>query len=257
MDQSHVAGSSTGATPPPAKSDPSRFLQCARAHPRHAPPWHPFAYILRRLPVELERLSAELRISPGARLLDYGCADAPYRQFFPEAEYVGADLPGNPIASVEVRDDETLPLADQSFDAVLSTQVLEHVSDPRLYLSECFRVLRPGGRMLLSTHGVMVYHPDPVDYWRWTSAGLRRAVEEARFEVVCFEGIMGLLPTGLQLVHDALRERLPRLVRPPFSLVVQTVIALTDRLHGRRGRELNAFIFALVAERAVGVPQNR
>ncbi len=63
---------------------------------------------------------------------------------------------------------------------MLSTQVLEHVTDPRLYLAECHRVLRPGGPLLLSTHGIMVYHPDPVDYWRWTGAGLQRAVTAGR-----------------------------------------------------------------------------
>ena len=36
------------------------------------------------------------------------------------------------------------------------------------------RVTRPGGRVLLSTHGAMVYHPNPVDLWRWTRAGLER-----------------------------------------------------------------------------------
>ncbi len=82
---------------------------------------------------------------------------------------------------------------------VLSTQVLEHVDRPGLYLAECHRVLRPGGRMLLSTHGIMVFHPDPVDYWRWTCDGLQRAVRDAGFEIVRFEGIVGLAATGIQL----------------------------------------------------------
>ena len=37
---------------------------------------------------------------------------------------------------------------------------------------------RPGGRVLLSTHGAMVYHPNPVDLWRWTGAGLERLFRE-------------------------------------------------------------------------------
>ena len=36
----------------------------------------------------------------------------------------------------------------------------------------------PGGRVLASTHGVQVYHPSPVDYWRWTHEGLRRLFEQ-------------------------------------------------------------------------------
>jgi hypothetical protein len=131
---------------------------------------------------------------------------------------------------------------------VLSTQVLEHVADPALYLSECLRVLRPRGR-LLSTHGIMVYHPDPVDYWRWTCAGLRRAVEDAGFEVVRFEGIMGLAATGLQLIQDATYYYLPRFLRPGFALYLQTLIAVVDRVESWGGRELNALVFAVVARK--------
>jgi SAM-dependent methyltransferase len=159
-------------------------------------------------------------------------------------------LPGNPVASVEVRPDGTVAVEDESCDAVLSTQVLEHVTDPSVYLSECARVLRPTGRLLLSTHGMMVYHPDPVDFWRWTCAGLQRAVEEAGLEVVRFEGIMGLSATGFQLVHDSIYWKLPRLLKPLFSFVMQGLIKISDRLTGDENRRLNALVFAVVAQKA-------
>lgn len=195
-------------------------------------------------------MASDLRVPPGGRVMDFGCADMPYRRFFgPDTEFVGADLPGNPRASVHVRPDGTLPSDDASFDAVLSTQVLEHVADPVVHLDECLRVLRPGGRLLLSTHGMMVYHPDPVDYWRWTCAGLRRAVEQAGFEVVRFEGIMGMAATGLQLVQDAACYRAPRRLRPAICLIMQSMVAVSDRVERPESRNLNALVFALVAEK--------
>ena len=103
--------------------------------------------------------------------------------------------------------------------------------------------------MLLSTHGIFIYHPDPGDYWRWTGAGLQRAVEQAGFQVLRFEGIIGLLPTGFQLVQDALYWRLPRWIRPGFALVMQSLVAFTDRLHSPASRAMNAQVFALVAEK--------
>ena len=215
---------------------------------RRARPWHRLSHIIRVLPAALEELAGELRLEPTGRVLDFGCAEQPYRHFFqPSVEYVGADLPGNPAADVEIEPDGTVPIPDASFDAVLSTQVLEHVADPAVYLAECRRVLRPGGRLLLSTHGIMVYHPDPVDYWRWTSAGLRRQVEAAGFEIERFEGVMGLGATGLQLAQDALYWRLPRLLRPLVALCAQGMIAIADRAEGRASRRQNALVFALVA----------
>jgi SAM-dependent methyltransferase len=208
------------------------------------------AYISAALPAKIAELILELDVGPSNRVLDYGAADSPYRSMFASApEWVAADLPGNPAADIELGSDGTVPVADGAFDAVLSTQVLEHVSDPALYLSECHRVLRPGGRLLLSTHGMMVYHPDPDDYWRWTCAGLKRAVTEAGFEIRHFEGIMGLAATGLQFFQDAVYWRLPRPLAHVFALLLQTAVRVADRLERREAKRLNALVFALVAER--------
>jgi SAM-dependent methyltransferase len=126
--------------------------------------------------------------------------------------------------------------------------VLEHVEAPSLYLSECWRVLRPGGRLLLSTHGVFMYHPDPDDYWRWTCAGLQRVVRAAGFEIERFEGIVGPLATGLQLTQDAVYWRLPRLMRPIFAFIMQSLVTIADRESAER-RRLDAAIFAVVARK--------
>lgn len=228
-----------------------RFATDRRTDIREARPWHPYRHHIRMLPARLEALAADLGVPPGGRVLDYGCADLPYRHFFSDdVDYVGADLPGNPDATVELEGDGRIPLPAGSVDALMSTQVLEHVVDPRLHLEEAFRVLRPGGRMLLSTHGVFVYHPDPDDYWRWTCAGLRRAVTDAGFEVRRFEGIIGLLPTGLQLVQDAIHWRLRnRYAKALWARGMQTLIGVADRYTRQSSRDVNAQVFALIAEK--------
>jgi SAM-dependent methyltransferase len=107
------------------------------------------------------------------RVLDVGSGIKPYFPFFqPYAdEFVGVDLGAGADLQGTV---EALPVEDASFDVVLCTQVLEHCDDPRRAVGELRRVTRQGGRVLASTHGVMVYHPAPADLWRWTHTGLDR-----------------------------------------------------------------------------------
>ncbi len=85
---------------------------------------------------------------------------------------MGIDLPGNAEADFVLREDGTTSTPDQFAEIVLSTQVLEHVGDPVAYLREAFRMLKPGGLLMLSTHGLWLYHADPSDYWRLDWAGI-------------------------------------------------------------------------------------
>ena len=112
------------------------------------------------------------------RLLDVGCGIKPYEPFFAGAlaKYVGVDV-ANSAAELEGTVEE-IPVPDGSFDIVLCTQTLEHAEDPARAVRELRRVVAPGGRVLASTHGVQVYHPNPDDYWRWTHAGLERLFRE-------------------------------------------------------------------------------
>jgi len=122
------------------------------------------------------RLAAERERRP--RLLDVGCGVKPYEHLFTPyvAEYVGVDV-ANPSADLEGTVEE-IPVPEGSFELVLCTQTLEHAIDPARAVHELRRVVAPGGRVLVSTHGVQVYHPNPVDLWRWTHAGLERLFRE-------------------------------------------------------------------------------
>ena len=227
-----------------------QFNTRSRAHVRQPPAWSRLAFVESRLSQAISAAIGWLGVRPGDRVLDFGCADCPYHASLPpDVDYLPADLKGNPAALVEIGADGRVTLDDASVDAVLSTQVLEHVLDPAAYLAEAYRVLRPGGQLLLSTHGIMLYHPDPVDLWRWTGAGLVHQVAGAGFRIDRHEGIVGLAATGLQLFQDAAWGALPRFLRPPFSLVMHGLMAISDRCQSPQSRRMNALVFLVLARK--------
>ncbi|XHR26770.1 MAG: class I SAM-dependent methyltransferase [Chthoniobacteraceae bacterium] len=117
------------------------------------------------------------------RVLDFGCGCSPYRSLFPCADYRRTDYLNMEGMDYRIGEDERVPEEDSSFDIVLSTQVLEHVSKPKLYLEEAWRLLKPGGRLILTTHGVFAEHGCPFDFHRWTADGLCAEVEAADLTV--------------------------------------------------------------------------
>jgi SAM-dependent methyltransferase len=148
--------------------------------------------VMRGMAREIRRLAAELG-APGAVVIDYGCGNMPYRPLFEAAgcRYLGADFDGTPDMAISA--DGRIDAADASADLVVSFQVLEHVRDLGRYFAEARRVLKPGGRLLLSTHGTWLYHPHPEDHRRWTRQGLIADLESHGFSVTSCEAVIGPL----------------------------------------------------------------
>lgn len=205
-------------------------------------------HVLRQLAAALEALVDEPAVAPGGTLVDFGCGESPYAPIFARkfTRHLRADLPGNPHADVTMGADGTLPLEARSCDAVLSSQVLEHVSDPAAYLAEARRVLRPGGLLFLSTHGAWPYHPDPTDYWRWTRDGLLLELERAGFEPIAVRAVLGRAATAIQLLQDAVSAALPRPARPFVGFAVQPIIGVVERRR-RDPAPADAAIYAVLA----------
>jgi SAM-dependent methyltransferase len=203
----------------------------------------------------LEHLLASEILPRGETLLDYGCGNKPYRDLFLKkfSRYVGADFAGNSDADILIDKSGRVDCEDTSFDCVLSSQVLEHVGSPQEYLAEAQRILKPGGSLILSTHGIWPYHPDPTDYWRWTADGLQAEIERAGFQVLDVQAVMGAEGAALQLWQDSTFERLPRFIRPAYFWFFQTFISLIESR--RKTRFYNdAMIFVVLARKPAGGP---
>jgi hypothetical protein len=132
---------------------------------------------------DLRKAIGQFESSEKIRILDYGCGGSPYRSLFRNSEYVRADFTPCQGLDFLLPADSSIPSPDSSFDMVLSTQVLEHVPEPGNYVAECFRVLRTGGSLVLTTHGLFEDHGCPYDFQRWTADGLRLLLERMGFRV--------------------------------------------------------------------------
>ena len=168
------------------------------------------------------------------RLLDVGCGTKPYERFFRDAvaEYVGVDV-ANPAAELEGTV-EDIPVRDGSFDLVLCTQTLEHANDPARAVRELRRVVAAGGRVLASTHGVQVYHPNPDDLWRWTHAGLERLFREngdwSAVEVTPASGTTACLGMLVAIYINLLAKRLRAgALASPLIASINAAAAAVDR----------------------------
>jgi SAM-dependent methyltransferase len=186
----------------------------------------------------LRRILDSDLLSTGECILDYGCGSRPYEALFTTIfkKYMGADIAGNIRADIVLDGQGKVPVVDESFDCVLSSQVLEHVVNPQ-------RVLRRGGHLIISTHGVWPYHPDPVDLWRWTIDGLQHEICRVGFDIVRVESVFGLESCALQLWQDATYARLPRFVQPAYLYFFQAVIGLIERRHpGKVSKDAAVYI---------------
>lgn len=116
-------------------------------------------------------------------VLDFGCGDSPYRSLFGDRPYRRADIAGGADLDFVIAPDETIPAPAAGFGTVLSTQVLEHVGLYREYLAEAHRLLTPGGRLLITTHGFFEEHGHPHDFHRWTISALGADLQRASFVI--------------------------------------------------------------------------
>jgi len=119
--------------------------------------------LLRLLPLRSLQIDQEVRFlsaAPGARLLDVGCGSGEWLGFM---RALGWDVVGLDFDEEAVRVGagrglvvhcgklEEQNFATDSFDAVTINHVIEHLPDPAAALRECARILRPGGRLVVST----------------------------------------------------------------------------------------------------------
>jgi SAM-dependent methyltransferase len=134
-------------------------------------------------------------------------------------------------------------VADNSIDVVNALELFEHVVQIERSLDECYRVLRPGGTMLMSVPFLSPIHGDPDDWQRWTEHRWRRELGTRGFqlkEVV----IMGRIFTVFGEQAKVFLKQLPRGLRPLAQLVFLPLFDLIVRLDETRWVKSNRALSA-------------
>jgi SAM-dependent methyltransferase len=140
------------------------------------------------------------KVPVGWRILDVGAGEQPYRRFCNHLDYVSQDLgeydgigdgvglqQGSWVVKADIISELTaIPVSDKSFDAIMCTEVLEHVPDPALAIREFSRIIRPGGAVIITAPFVSFTHQAPSHfcsglsrYWHeWHLAGAGFEIDE-------------------------------------------------------------------------------
>lgn len=114
--------------------------------------------------------------------LDLGCGNDIYKSYFPNCETL--DIEARPNVAVDIIGDahDLSMIGDNSYDTVLCAEVLEHLHTPSAAIAELYRILKPGGVLVLTTRFIFPLHDTPNDFYRYTKYGLTHLMKD--FEMV-------------------------------------------------------------------------
>jgi SAM-dependent methyltransferase len=173
------------------------------------------------------------------RVIDLGCGMSPYKQdiLARTKEYIGVDWDNsvhdvNPDVVADLS--KEFPFEDNYADTLISFQVLEHLPTPQLYLKECYRILKPGGVLLLSVPFQWRVHEAPYDYYRFTRYGLDYLFSEAGFQNPVIEELGKFWYTWLLKINYFIATKFAlgplRYLFFPYWFFNQVLALLLDRL---------------------------
>lgn len=162
-------------------------------------------------------------------LMDFGCGLKPYQRLFSVKEYIGVDFKGEGETyaqhNVDVfYDGKTIPFPDNHFDSIFCSEVFEHIFNLEEILTELNRVLKPGGKILISCPFAFGEHEVPNDFARYTSYAIKDLFIRNGFQIEHFEKTGSFLEAiaTLQFVY------IDKLIMKPFRKIpiVRSVMRL-------------------------------
>lgn len=144
---------------------------------------HPFYFVRREIFCFLRNNSHFL----SGNLLDFGGGSKPYQNLFVKSQnYFSIEVLSNKenLKTDVYYNGSKLPFADNTFDSILCSEVFEHVENINEVVLELFRVLKPGGKMIVTTPFMCIEHEMPSDFRRFSFNGLKSLMINNNFIIL-------------------------------------------------------------------------
>jgi ubiquinone/menaquinone biosynthesis C-methylase UbiE len=224
------------------------------------------SYIIRRKLLEVIRREAT---HFGGKLLDFGCGSKPYEDLFSHStNYIGLDLEVSGHSGEYKRadvfyDGTNLPFGNNTFDSVIAIEVLEHIPNVEQILVELNRVLKPQGKILITTPFMYPEHEEPYDFHRFTTDGHKVLLRD-NWSIIHIEKlndshdvIFQLLLRNQILAIKNVSSIVGKLRRILFISVINVFWLITKRLFSSNSKSYtNTLVIAEKSKAAVTVKGN-
>jgi SAM-dependent methyltransferase len=179
------------------------------------------------------------------KLIDLGCGYMPFKDLISDkiSDYHGFDISDVTGQIKYIGDIQNMSMiSDNFYDTAICIEVLEHIPDPFKAIKEIFRILKPGGRFIVSVPFIARLHDEPHDYYRFTSYGLMHLLKYGNFDIVTINKRGGFFSfTGHQLSTLLLgfTWKIPILKQILWSLnswFITRLFYKLDQITGKMGR---------------------
>ena len=184
----------------------------------------------------------------GGVLIDIGAGRMKYKPLLKgiPASYIAVDNGSSPYQFSRkadkspnlhvLADAHALPFQNESADAIICTQVIEHVARPWQIFSEISRILKPGSIAMVSSAWLFAYHPEPRDYFRYSRHAYASFAQEYKLTLCETIPLGGLCSAILAVITRAVTVKFPRIEKllqhQPFSFMYRLLELITEQMDG-------------------------
>lgn len=177
-------------------------------------------------------------------ILDIGSGKSDrYSYLFNKSKYITLDNNSN-FKTDLMADAQNIPLPDESFDSIISTQTLEHLPEPAKAIKEFYRLLKKDSYCLVTVPFFNELHDEPYDFWRFTKFSLEKIFKDSGFKIITLEQRGGFFTTICQLVvrylinkFDLTKKRWGKIANPFFKVFAKIMFFLDKIDNNQKNRK--------------------